>query len=296
MIIKKMDEGVTSYWYESFDEIMSRPFACAANQRYQVNEIEQRASWVGATRAQVTAWLERGWAEGRPILEPMMAQLDKLEVAPAMATLRRRRKRLDDHGDTLHQQRVWNGQLDRAWDRMARVHIEGRTDKYVSVFIDGNTSGGIDWRNTLWRAAATLRLVDALQASGRHVRVAVGQVGNQLYAGQGYGEYSVHAVRVKDYQDPINIENLALMSTAMFYRTYTFRMMSASDPRKINTGYGHCPPDSMTKDMWPHPIKEDEIERGAMLIRIGKCFSYGDAEYIINQVRQRLASDVTVAA
>jgi hypothetical protein len=282
---------VRSFWFDSASEIMSMPLG-------NLDEMTWRGQcrntvWVGCTLGQIREWIANGWPDGLKMIEEYSRQVTELDVLPSTAAIRRRRKRRGDAGDDLHMDRVWNGDLDNAWDRMVKEPQIGKSVRHVSLFVNIWTQSGVNWRDTLWRAVAVIKLADALQRSGRHVRITAGMVSRDVYAG--WRHPTVHAFRVKDYNEPMNMQNLALTVTAMFLRTMGWRMYYLGERcfahQKTHGWMGYLLDEKTSRLIWPHPIVEDEMTTNAMMVRIDRCYHRGDVETIVNDVKAQLKGE-----
>lgn len=279
---------VHSFWFDSMSEARDR--TVAASEQAELRAQFRNPRWMGCTYEEMEDRIEHGWSEGAAMLNSMARDVQDLEVMPANAIVRKRKRARGDSGDVLQMSRVWSGQLDTAWDRMRKISITGRSNRYVSIFINFWSNASVKWRETLWRGVAALKLCDALQRSGRQVRISVGMVSQDAY--KDYRGKCVHAVRVKDYLQPLNVDSLALMSTAMFLRTIGWRMYYAARPG-ANAWMGRLVTDGSDRLVWPHPIIEDEIQAKAMLVRIDQVYSKDDLAQAIRSVREQLSKEPT---
>lgn len=295
MEVKTLKDS-TSYWFESWDEALNAPFLHEGNRMrwnrdHGFGENDSYGSWHGCTMQELIDNFNTGWQDGLKKLESMLDELGTVEVVPSSALIRKRHRVRDAQGDNVDIHRVWSGHLDTAWDRMKRQNVYSPSHRFVSIFVNCNTPGGVPHKATLWRAAAVARLVEALQGSGRMVRVCAGQTGGGVYHGQGWDRLSTHAVLLKDFHTPLVRGSMALACTAMFYRRAIFRMMACSNVESINSTYGNCPPESQIRNVFPHKLREDELERGAMLVRVDNCFTKEAAVKVCEDVKRQLTEE-----
>jgi hypothetical protein len=97
-------------------------------------------------------------------------------------------------------QRVWQGQLDTAWRRVAKPL--GMGPKRVRVVVDSIASGGEDEAKMRWRGVAAMKLADALINAGYSVQV------ESAFKGHDDGDW-VARVIVKEYTAPLDLSSLA---------------------------------------------------------------------------------------
>jgi hypothetical protein len=279
----KILDNCTSFCFDSIDEAMNGEFRSNANFR-EWSVHANYSSWTGCTLAQMKQWLEKGW-DGVEQLDDMLAKLEEMEVVPSSALLRKRRKVRGEQGDAIDVTRVWSGHTDTAWERMVRENQYSPSHKFVSIFINTSCPSSVRWQASLWRAAAVARIVQALQASGRAVRLTAGQISSATYVGEWGGKMSVHGVRVKDFAQPLSIMHLALACTSMFHRICVFRMMASCTDKTISSGFGRA---ESPRKVFPHTLREDELVRDAMLVRVDDCYSEAEARRVCDDVRQQL--------
>ena len=243
--------------------------------------------WFGAENAKVCMdKIRDGWPEMLVKLLQMWGK-DKpeLTLATSMVKVRRRKRVRADYGDTLHMDRVWNGDLQHAWERPERVYRLSASQRHATIFIDLGTTCLEDAESVLWRAAAALLICELLQRAGRAVEIYVGSSSRQSCVHSPIVD-AWNAMRVKQYTQPLNPENLAAMVTMAFFRTYGFIMIAASG-YQVSANFGY----PMNKGL-PVQLQERQ-EAGELVVRIGHCNSRELAQQEFAKVRDALAKDHT---
>jgi hypothetical protein len=181
----------------------------------------------GETPTQTTLRLIReGWDEGVKLMDSVAGSVE----IPTPLSIRRRNV-WSDQGDEVEMQRVWQGQLDTAWRRVAKPL--GMGPKRVRVVIDSIASGGLDEEKMRWRGVAAMKLADALINAGYSVQV------ESAFKGTDDEEW-VARVIVKEYTAPLDLSSLAA-TTALpaFFRALGHDWHFIPSKRRIrDVGYG----------------------------------------------------------
>jgi hypothetical protein len=283
VFIKRVLDGV-SYEWNSFEDfipdlveirkkdpaIYTRTIACG-----QGFNAAQR--WWGANSYDdVQEKIRAGWPELRQKLERMMYGIElELPVYPTASTVRRRKRHRDDHGDSLDMGRVWNGQLDTAWERPVRTEKEATSTKRVTLAFDVTANASVSNDMAMWRAALCMLLVDSLAKAGRTLEVwVVDSTGTPFtWGGTTTFEGSTRkperlwsAWCVKATADPINMDRLCAMCSVGFMRTAGFMAMGAG-PWSANHSFGRALGYGL-----PYTLRERRAA-GEIVVRIGQCYS-----------------------
>ena len=274
--------------YESIEEIEEIGIPNALKYNYEIYNNymkEQKSSaWFGGgvrTPKEAMQKIKDGWPEMLQRLNDMWGdERPELSLAASVVKVRRRKRHRKDYGDTLDMQRVWNGQLDTAWERPEREHRLTATQRHATLYIDMGTTCGTSADATLWRAAAAMLICDILVQAGRAVEIYVGDSGAGAYPGGG-PTYMQNAVRVKSYTQPLYMERLAAMVSMAYFRSYGFFTIMAN-PYKSTPSLGQ-------------PIHrgipcqfEDREKRGELMVCIRSCLTQADAESEFYKVRDAL--------
>lgn len=179
------------------------------------------------TPTQTTLRLIReGWDEGVKLMDSVAGSVD----IPTPLSIRRRNV-WSDQGDEVEMQRVWQGQLDTAWRRVAKPL--GMGPKRVRVVIDSIAGGSEDQQRMRWRGVAAMKLADALINAGYSVQV------ESAFKGHDDGEWIARVI-VKEYTAPLDLSSLAA-TTALpaFFRAlgHDWHFIPTED-RIHSPGYG----------------------------------------------------------
>jgi hypothetical protein len=181
----------------------------------------------GETPTQTTLRLIReGWDEGVKLMDSVAGSVE----IPTPVSIRRRNV-WSDQGDEVEMQRVWQGQLDTAWRKVAKPL--GMGPKRVRVVIDSIASGGEDEQRMRWRGVAAMKLADALINAGYSVQV------ESAFKGSDGGDWIARVI-VKEYTAPLDLSSLAA-TTALpaFFRALGHDWHFIPSERRIyDTGYG----------------------------------------------------------
>lgn len=223
-IEKTADRG--DFWFQKYDSIHEMKEAVSefehdGNARlWEEYESDTRGkSWLGVNSiGDVIKCVESGWPEG---LEQIKSVLENIE-APELPVLRRKRAR-GSFGDEVDMQRVYAGDLDRAWSTLVR---EEENSKYgyqtATLLVDVGSSGGYTSQQRLWAGACAIAISDALEKSGRPVRIVAYNTCSDLTpeTSRGSGVF----VTVKEQGQRIDKEKLAAtLCLAGFHRYYIFK-------------------------------------------------------------------------
>lgn len=281
--IKRMSDGVSYEWssFESFipdlieirkrdPAIYKRTIACGAG-------FNAAQRWWGANSYDdVQEKIRSGWPELREKLERMMKGIElELPQYPTAATVRRRKRHRDDHGDSLDMGRVWNGQLDTAWERPVRTEKEANSTKRVTLAFDVTANAIVSNEMSLWRAALCMLLVDSLARAGRTLEVWVVDSTGTPFTWGGTVSFEGSTIKpnnlwsawmVKGTGDPINMDRLCAMCSVGFMRTAGFMAMGAG-PWAPSHGFGRALGYGL-----PYTLHERR-EAGEIVVRIGQCYS-----------------------
>lgn len=295
--------------YESMEEFEATlPTALTgANRNHANRTVYERSKdhskhygnkWFGCDDG-VTAMqkVKDGWPEMYARLLSMWGDVKpELKLSPSNVKIRRRKRHRKDYGDTLDMGRVWNGELDKAWERPERTYRLTASQRHAIIYIDLGTTCAEKADSVLWRSAAAILICDLLQATGRAVEIYVGA--HQRYPFEdncgmfGYNRKPVKdvpahlrmAMKVKAYTQPLHMERLSAMVTMAFYRTYGFLMIMANP---------YTTADSLG---WPDggKLPEQLLQReraGELVVRIGHCNTMEGAEQEFFAVQAALAKE-----
>lgn len=180
--------------------------------------------WYGVEGgAKAVRELERkGWPEG---LQKAREAIGAIE-APKVRSYRRERRRAD-FGDTLDIQRVYRGDLARAWEtRVRRVTAGHSLVSRIYVGVHGAHTLSAD--DLFWPGAAACVLADTLEASGRSTEIIVFNAVRKVFREQ--DDKLVSLVNVKPAGTLIDLESLATITALSgWFRTHLFRATLTRD-------------------------------------------------------------------
>jgi hypothetical protein len=243
----------------------------AINRSYLKEVLERGGSyWLGVEGgfAAVQEYVRSGWKEGYERMVRMGEKLlpKELEVATAIASRRKRKRTMGEQGASVDMDRVWQGNLDRAWNQMRHVIKISTSPRNVGIFVDLGASAGVTAESLTWRGAVAVKLIDWLMKSGYSVSLYVGccSIGN-YYSKNSMA--SVHSVKIKDYQQQLSPEHVAAACSTGFYRTYLFKSILCEKEAlqaKVVTGLGRP---MSHPDMMPQELIKDKAA-GARIVRI----------------------------
>lgn len=209
--------------------------------------------------------IQNGWPEIRELAEAMAAQLGlEVPVFPTRTTLRKRKRHRDDHGDTLDMGRVWNGQLDTAWERPVHVERQQVNQKRVTLAFDISSNCTISNGQAMWRTALCMLLVDGMARAGRTMEVWITTSGANVFRRgprklwQGWC--------VKKTSDPLVPDRMAAMLSVGYFRSVGFIGFHAGE-WEPSGGYGYTINYGLPKTLRDRQANDETV------LRIGECYS-----------------------
>jgi hypothetical protein len=174
---------------------------------------------------QVRRLITEGWEEGSSKVL-LLAEQAAAFNPPKPASIRRRRV-FSDSGDSIDMGRVWAGQIDRAWTRCSRAVVA--TTKYIEIVVNIAVNCNIAAEVVFWRGAAALTLADMLVGAGYAVRITGANAVTEAWV-TGKTRNSLQLITVKDYQNPLDISNLAsVVCLGGFLRSVLYQEMTTFD-------------------------------------------------------------------
>lgn len=260
--------GPVSYEWDSLEDFMVDLEELKVHESYAYNRIAHDSrgeSWRGcATFAILIDHLRNGWQGLHEQMTKMMEGIElDLPIFPTLTTQRRRKRSRDDHGDSIDMTRVWNGQLDTAWDRPKRVEKVIVNTKRVTLVFNVAAWVGVKHSEALWRAALATLLSESLVKAGRTLEIWA------IHSSEGVINGPTGLWRawcVKRAHDPLSIDRLCSMTTVGFARTCGF-LAAHCGPYTVRPSYGHPATYGLSASL------EERRELGETVIRIDDCFS-----------------------
>lgn len=194
-----------------------------------------------------------GWPNGVRKLRSIIDDLD-LQVR---GIGRRRRKHFADFGDDVDMQRVYAGNLDRAWDSFKMVEDTTRP-KAITIAVGVMGNHRVEPEQFFWRGATALLIADALTTAGISVRI-IGYSHTEKVWKHG-PRITRRQWVVKDHGQPLDLDRLTLMlCSGGFARHYSFKIDEARyvwEDDKIARGYGRA----LHRDWWGEVENESVIQ------------------------------------
>ena len=189
-----------------------------------------------------------------------------------------------DFGDELDIHAIYTGQLDKAWSSMVRCPSEIEAP-LVTLLINIGGLWSASVTDSLWRAAATLKIVDDLTKSGKSVKVIAGGISSNAIIGDSRPQTT--SIVVKNYNEQISVERLAAMTHLGFYRTFCFGAKCAGKGR-LSGGLGQTMDYSEESGMIPANIKQEIDEGKTKIVIVGKIMSGSGAVREIEKAKKQL--------
>jgi hypothetical protein len=285
-------------WFESFEEMEAEMPKMAErrpeNRTTLLQAIACRRTemdgrrWWGHSDGHVGMLkrIREGWPEYAQVVHDCAKRLEahlELSTVRAMTMDVRRRKRARrESGDMLHMTRVWNGDLEHAWDRPERTPRHAPTQRYATVYVDLAASANRNANDGIWRAVAAAKINDLFTSAGVATEVWVGSSSSGAYP-NAVAQMCWTGVRVKQFTQPLNEDRVAALTSVGALRTVGF-MLKAAAPYTISSGFGM----PLNRGL-PLPLRERH-DRGERVIRIGECWSLDDARREVAAVAAALAN------
>lgn len=202
------------------------------------------------------------------------------------------RKRVrSDQGDEIDIHKVYSGQLDKAWSKMVRIE-EDKVHRLITLMVDVGANAVIDAEQSLWNAAVSVRVADALIKAGKSVRIIVGSTCDNLFYDRS-NALATTSVVVKQYNEPLSMSRLAAMSHAGFHRSFNFPARCLFDQR-ISSNMGSSV--EAYNRYAPAHIKEDVDKGHTRYIYLGRSYNERQARFNIQRASQQLLEEMNHAA
>jgi len=178
--------------------------------------------------AQLREFWSTGWPEGVAQLREKMGRV----TIPNVTSVRRR-PRWADAGDELNRERLYAGDLDRAWRTTSRTVVSA--PRVIRVIVDIAANAGTTAEALFWRGAAGAALTEALTAAGYSVELLAGIFVRGVFKD---GRDYISATTIKAASAPLNMGAVAATCcSASFFRSTFF--MLAENAGRGDTWSGH---------------------------------------------------------
>ena len=198
----------------------------------------------GTERDMNTAELAEFWATGWPEgVDRLRAAMGEVTV-PAIASIRRRPK-WSDAGDELNRERLYAGDIERAWRTTSRVSVATPVTARILVDVAARWDVGSD--ELFWRGAAAASLAEALAAGGYSVEILATSATKEISSDNSASMFT--ATTVKSPEAPMNMNSLAAACcTASFFRGCLWPIRIATLNERCKESLGSTMPISQSTD------------------------------------------------
>lgn len=286
----KVESGVAYAHWDSLSDLESTEVTNTINSNHfhdKVINYSAGTSWWGMgthSWQDVRRHVLGGWKEGADKGEYLKAQI----AVPPVKSFRRQKVR-KDFGDFLDIQRVYAGDLSRAWESSTRSAGMMRTGPNIIIALNSSIACNEHSDTLFWKGATTCAVVEALVASGRNVKVITYLASNHSGFGNGGGKdpetgsrvsTNVTSVTVKDFTQPMDRESLyAVTALAGFMRGYMLKAHSCIPWFEVSSSYG-----SVLKQEFVSPFWRNE----GKVINIVGCGTKEQAEAKLKHIGEEI--------
>ena len=245
------------------------------------------STWTGTgTVEEFDEKVRYGWPKLERRMLGMLREVHFEEGALHQETVIKRRRTRRDLGNEIDIHRVYQGQLEQAWDATVRQEDDAYGSKIVNLVVNIDANGWVTFEDSLWRGAVVMRLYEALSNMGKSVAVTVYDfaVGGFRERGAYSNINSMSSCRVKAHGEQLLSDKLASMVNVGFMRRYFMEHVQRSHPElEVGSGHGRATNDYRVI----HKAAEDDLKKGGSVIVIGHCFSKSECDKVLDQfVRQ----------
>ena len=140
--------------------------------------------------------IEDGWPEGLELLNEIANKI----TAPVPVSIRRTTS-WRDAGDDVDMQRIWSGNLDKAWRTTSRANRTG--PNRIRILIDAIEGGFVEAKHMRWKGASAMKLCDLLTEAGYNVQL------ESCVKTKCDGQDLDCRIIVKDYEQPMIVSSIA---------------------------------------------------------------------------------------
>jgi hypothetical protein len=219
-------------------------------------QIQRRMDWIVRnhpdfigrgirTSTQGCDLVEQSWDEGLRIYDTIMNQLHDEHIPPPKS-LKRRGCWSEEDGSEINIDRLREGEP--YWRSTKREHRPGPIS--ITILSGISTSCGVDWKDIIYRGAATICLTELLETAGYRV-----ELWSVRYATEAYinGWNNLSCVCLKYGSDPLDVGTLINATSGWAFRSVWVPAQWLADVA-AEDGYGT--PASF--DRYKHLITPDE--------------------------------------
>lgn len=289
----KEDGKMVSVHFDSIVELLD--YKCENTnaskfKEYIYGESSQSSSWIGKTNSSNKDVINHALGGDSKMCEDLLEKIaafreqigaDRVDFHDSLPKIKRKRIK-SDFGDSVDIHKVYQGQLDTAWDRMIRVESP-KTSPLVTLCIDICGSSMENCTDSFWRAAVALHVSNELQSAGKSVKIVVAECAEG--AMRDTHKLLSNSIVIKDFNQQVAIERIAAMTHFGFLRTYMFGVMCVQD----YACYSHLgSPADLTEENMPIHLRE-EIETGHVkFLHIGRVRGSREAEMELKKIYKRI--------
>lgn len=271
---KTRSVNVRHQHFDSIHEIMRMEPTLKESRSHLKRSVTERSggkSWWGWNGGfdTLNKMLDEGWSEGLAKMEKYLGELS----LPMMRSNKRVKKRAA-FGDEIDIQRIYNGDLERAWSTTERQigSAVGRNNAIIQV--DIATSAGTSSDSAFWRGAAATALTKIIVESGRSVQIIITETTSGVFNGS--RDYQLNTTMLKEFDQPMDMENIMLCTSVGFFRGYGFKAKLLDEKYTLSGGLGY--PESTT-------LPQNMVDDNARIIKIPKdILSLEAAQRLINEI------------
>ncbi len=179
-----------------------------------------------------------GWKSGERRIRKVSDEIS--EQLPPVRHMKRRRK-YGPEGSELDPYAIPSGRLDRAWSRMGKIEARGSGKaKRARLVINVSAPCRFTSSRMFWGPAAGLVMYERLVKRGMAVEVVAACCVRDINARSVDETYSSICVKVKDFNQLMNIGSLAILCLGGYFRKFFFdAWTSLPFPLTSNLGYIH---------------------------------------------------------
>jgi len=239
-IILQSDKNTYAVRYESVTEFEDLKHHEVNDGHYVIKaNYEEGRNWLGPSISkleELKGLLKYGWKDGEDRARRVQDQI-KNEIDVAGQTVNRRRRVRGDHGDEIEMQRVYSGELDKAWSSCKRIQFVAKPVIRIMTNIGGDS--GKSGQQLFYKGVCSAVLTDILESNGYRVEVVGYLNATGVYGTYTDGPYSFYnEIIFKKAESPLDFNRL-LRCTALagWFRYHSFKAM-LSLPYRCSSGLG----------------------------------------------------------
>ena len=189
--------------------------------------------------AEVETLRRKGWPEGVKKAREKVGDIGEL---PMLRSYRRVR-RFRNFGDEIRIERVYGGDLNRAWETREREARSGISVGVVRIVVCIGGNFGMRADQLFYRGATAIMLADALERAGISTDIIAYTNDSDLYIGRrgrmSDPRHRMDLIKVKQQGQPLDIDAVAaVICLAGYFRHYIFKAWCSMD-EELPGGLGY---------------------------------------------------------